>query len=187
MNRISLLAASVWLLAAPAWAGTLQIYEGSLGSPGVTAVFAPGSGLVGDIDYDASTAESGGLLFGASEITIVPTGDAVLVAFACQVSGCTADDYEFVAGGAGVGSLVVNDPTDLFPNPMTGVFELGDLTWDSLIAGSLQLTGCNYTDSNGPPERTCDPFTVATTVPEPGTGALVGFALAALGIARRRR
>ena len=84
-------------------------------------------------------------------------------------------------------TLVVNDPTDLFPNPMTGVFELGDLTWDSLIAGSLQLTGCNYTDSNGPPERTCDPFTVATTVPEPGTGALVGFALAALGIARRRR
>ena len=37
-------------LAAPAWAGTLQFFEDSLGSPGVTAVFAPGSGLVGDID-----------------------------------------------------------------------------------------------------------------------------------------
>jgi hypothetical protein len=29
-------------LAAPAWAGTLQFYEDSLGAPGVTALFAPG-------------------------------------------------------------------------------------------------------------------------------------------------
>lgn len=173
-------------LAAPAWAGTLQIYEDSLGAPGVTALFAPGSGLVGDLKYDASSSEEGGLLFGASEIRIVPTGDAFLVSFACQISGCSSADFEFVAGGAGVGFLEIADPTDLFPDPMTGVFELGDLTWDSLLAGSLQLTGCTYTTPSGD-ENSCDPFTLATTVPEPGTGALIGFALAALGVARRRR
>jgi hypothetical protein len=81
---------------------------------------------------------------------------------------------------------VVSDPTDLFPNPMTGAFELGDVTWDSLAAGNLQLASCNYTDVNAN-ERTCDPFTLATTVPEPGTGTLVALALAALGVARRVR
>lgn len=172
-------------LAAPVWAGTLQFYEDSLGAPGVTALFAPGSGLVGDIDFDASSSEGGGLLFGASEITIVPAGDAVFVAFTCQISGCTNAEYDFTPGGAGVGSLVVTDPTDLFPNTMTGAFELGDITWDSLAAGSLELTSCNYTDPDGN-EHTCDPFTLAATVPEPGTGALVAFALAALGVARRR-
>ena len=54
MNRTFALAVSaLLLLAAPAWAGTLQYFEDSLGSPGVTALYAPGSGLVADIDYDA--------------------------------------------------------------------------------------------------------------------------------------
>jgi PEP-CTERM motif len=172
-------------LSAPAVAGTLQYFEESLGSPGVTAAFAPGSGLVADIDYDASSAEGGSLLFGASEITIVPLGDAVLTAFSCELAaGCASGtDYVFTAGGAGVGSIVVSDSDS---NPQTGILELGLVTWNSLASGSLSLSSCNYTDASAT-ERTCSPFTLATTVPEPATGALVAAALAAIGFARRRR
>jgi hypothetical protein len=172
-------------LAAPAWAGTLQYFEDSSGSPGATALYGPGSGLVADIDYNASSAEGGSLLYGASEITIVPLGDAVLVAFACQLAaGCTEGaDYTFTPGGAGTGEIIVSD-SDI--DPQTGLLELGDITWDSLASGSLYLASCNYTDASAT-ERTCDPFTLATTVPEPATGALLGLALGVLGLARRRR
>jgi len=184
LRKIALAASALLLAAAPASASTFQIYEDSLGGPGATALFPTGTGLVADIDFDASSAEGGGLLFGASEIEIVPFGDAVLTAFVCQLAGCTEGvDYVFTAGGAGTGSILVSDPDF---NAKSGLFELGDITWDSLAAGSLQLAGCNYTDANTV-ERTCDPFTLATTVPEPGTGALVGVALGALAFARRRR
>ena len=59
MNRIAVLAVSVLLLAAPAWAvGTLQYFD-SLGGQGVTALYAPANGLVSDIDYNAGSAEGG--------------------------------------------------------------------------------------------------------------------------------
>ena len=148
-------------LAAPVSAGTLQYFEESLGSPGVTALFTPGTGLIADLDYDASSAEGGSLHYGASEITILPLGDAVLNAFTCELAaGCTSgDDYVFTSGGAGVGSIVVSD-SDV--NPQTGILELGLIDWDSLGSGSLYLSSCNYTDA-GATERTCSPFTLAQT------------------------
>ena len=142
----------LWL-AAPAWAGSFKIYEGSLGGPGVTAQFPTGIGLIADIDFDASTAEGGGLFFGAADITIEPFGDVIFTAFACQLtSGC--GEVNFTPGGAGTGSLVMNDPD---PNPKSGVYELGDLTFDSASFGTVELLGCSYAAANST-EQTCDPF-----------------------------
>jgi hypothetical protein len=123
-NRFALAVCVLLLLsAAPGWAGSLQIFEGSLGAPGVTAQFPTGNGLTADIDFDASSAEGGGLSFGASEITIVPLGAAVLRAFTCQLAaGCTEGvDYVFTPGGAGVGRIIVND-SDI--NPKNEIFNL---------------------------------------------------------------
>ena len=177
-------------LAAPASAvGTLQYFD-SLGGQGITALYAPNNGLVSDIDYNAGSAEGGSLLFGASEITIIPLGDAVLTAFVCQLAaGCVSGtDYVFTPGGAGTGSIVVSDSDS---NAQNSVLELGDITWNSLASGGLGLLSCNYTDANAV-ERTCSPFMLATTdselqVPEPSTGALVAAALAAFAVARRNR
>jgi len=166
-NLLSAFTVSLVLgLAVPSWAGTLQYFESSRGSPGVTAVFTPGIALVASIEYDASSAEGGSLLFGASEITIVPLGDAVLTGFTCQLAaGCTPGvDYVFTPGGAGTGQIVVSDPDG---NPQTGIRQLGTITWDSLSSGSLFLSNANYTDANAT-ERTADPFTLAKTMVSSG-------------------
>ena len=85
LNRIAVFASALTLASLPAVGSTFQIYEDSLGSPGVTAQFPTGSGLVADIDFDANSAEGGGLLFGGpSEIDIRPTGSLVFVAFAAS-------------------------------------------------------------------------------------------------------
>ena len=185
IRNLSVAVSALLLAAAPAWVSSFKIFEESLGSPGVTAQFPAGTGLVADIDFDASSAEGGSLLFGASEIHIVPLGDAVLTAFSCELAGCTEGvDYTFTTGGAGTGSILV---TDSNANPETGLRELGLITWDSSSSGSLYLAGCNYSTTPTPHERTCDPFTLATTVPEPGSGLLLGTALGALTFARRGR
>ena len=108
----------------------------------------------------------------------------MLNAFTCELAaGCTSgDNYVFTSGGAGVGSIVVSD-SDV--NPQTGILELGLIDWDSLGSGSLYLSSCNYTDA-GATERTCSPSVHARADPEPGTGVLLGLALTAFGVARRR-
>jgi len=170
--------------AASATASSFQIWEDSAGAPGVSALFPTGSGLLADIDFDADAAEGGALLFGASEIEMIPLGDVVFVDFTCELAGCTENvDYVFTPGGEGVGLIRVSDPN--FDSPIHGIFDLGSILFDAAGLGQIRLTGCNYTDANAV-ERTCDPFTLVN-VPEPGTGALLGGSLAAVALLRRRR
>lgn len=186
--RLTLTLSALLLVASPVGAGTLQIWEDSLGSPGSTAVFPYGTGLLADLDFDADSAEGGsGLPFGGpSEIDIQPTGNLVFVAFTCQLAGCTENvDYVFTPGGAGTGALLLSDPN--FANPETGIFDIGLLEFDILSGlGTMELLGCNYSDGSAN-EQTCDPFTLVTAVPEPSTGLLLAAALGGLGLARRRR
>lgn len=176
-------------LAAPAGAipGSLQFYEATYGNPDPNpALFAPGSGLIADLHYDASTAEGGYVDNSPTEITFLPIGDTVLVAFTCQIVGCSnepgEEDYLFIPGGEGTGMLKLSDFSG---GPVFGDIDIGNLTWDSAAAGSLYLSRCNYSDADLV-ERECVPKTIAQT-PEPGTAALLGFALVALAWARRSR
>lgn len=183
-------AMSLWLLlslilALPASAGTLLFWEDSQGAPGVTAPFANGVSLDADIDFDADSAEGGGLLWGATEIEIRPTGSVEFTGFSCQLQGCFENvDYVFVPGKSADGARVVVSDPDF--QPKNGVWDLGTLRLDApQDAGSVGLVDCNYTDANGV-ERSCDPF-VLVALPEPGRGALLAAGCALLFAVRMIR
>ena len=52
-------------------------------------------------------------------------------------------DYFFTPGGAGTGSLVLNDPD---AGAHAGIYDVGDLTFDAAGLGPMELVGCNYAD-----------------------------------------
>src|SRR6266850_1533457 len=83
----------------------------SAGARDVTADFPTGPAQIADVDFDANSAEGVGLLLGATEIEIRPTGNVSFTAFSCQLQGCHADDYVFTPGTADQGGkLLVSDP-----------------------------------------------------------------------------
>lgn len=179
IRSLALAALALFLSVSPAGAGniggSLQFWEDSLGSPGVTAEFSNGTGLFADIDFDAGSAEGGNLGFGASEITIVPLGDLSFVSFGCELKDCFDS---FTPGGEGVGQVQVTDGNPDFN--FTGIFDLGTIGFDAASGtGQIQLSGCNYSDANFE-ERSCAPFTLVTTVPEPGSALLLAMGLGAL-------
>ncbi len=184
-QQILLVSTAMLGAAIGASAGTLDFWESSLGAKDVTASFPTGAAQQANVDFDADSAEGGGMLLGASEVEIRPTGSVSFTSFNCELQSCNNDDYVFVAGTAGQGGLVrVSDPD---VDEKHGIYDLGTITFDApQEPGSLPLVTCNYTGLDGQ-EHTCSPF-VLVTLPEPsGSAALVAGAALMFGALRRRR
>jgi len=80
-------------------AGTLEIYESSVGQGLVRSISGPVTNALIDLDYAPISAE-GGKLYGLSEIEIQATGNLVLTptGFTCQATGCLYSPTPFVSG-----------------------------------------------------------------------------------------
>ena len=183
--EILLLSAALIAAAAAAGAGSLDFWEDSRGAQDVTAAFPPsGAAQTAHIVFDASSAETGGLIFGASEIEILPEGSMDFVAWDCELQGCNESDYVFVPGTDPNGRVAVSDPD---VEPKSGLYQLGTITFiGPQEPGTMPLVGCNYTDLEFE-EHTCDQF-VLVTLPEPaGSAALLAGAALLLGPLHRRR
>ena len=186
MRRRTILLASAWVaFAAGASAGSLDFWEDSRSARDVTADFPAGTVQVADIDFDADSAEGGGLLFGASEIRIRPTGNVAFTAFTCQLHSCNGD-YVFTPGTASQGGQVLVSDSDA--NEKHGIYDLGTIAFDAPQApGAMPLVECRYTGLDLV-ERSCSPF-VLVSLPEPARAAVLfaGTALLAGLCAGRRR
>jgi len=168
------------LLAAPAGAESLQVFEGAFGAPGATASLPPGPGSA-DLDLDADRAGGGGLAQGASEIELRPTGSVVFVDFVCELPECARDvDYVFTPGDAAAGGRVIVSDRDVLEQH--GTRDLGRLELDG--DGGVELVGCRQLGIDGI-ERRCEAHTVAT-LPEPAGAAALALG-AGLLLALRRR
>jgi hypothetical protein len=183
MRRRTILFASALFAATAASAGSLDFWEHSRGARGVTADFPTGIAQIADVDFDADSAEGGGLLFGASEIVIRPTGSVAFTAFTCQLEGCQGD-YEFTPGNASQGGRVIVSDSDA--NEKHGIYDLGTITFDAPQApGTMPLVECSYTGLDFV-ERTCSPF-VLVSLPEPARAAALCTGAAWLVVLRPRR
>jgi len=173
------------VVAAAATAGSLDFWENSRGARDVTANFPTGPARIADVDFDADSAEGGGMLIGATEIEIRPTGNISFTAFTCQLAGCHADDYVFTPGDASQGGkLLVSDPDF---DEKHGIYDLGTITFDApQQPGTMPLVNCNYTGLDFQ-EHTCSPF-VLVSLPEPARpGVLLAGAALLAGLRGRRR
>lgn len=96
---LAVLACMIGIAADASRAGTLSIYESSVGQGQVRAIAGPVTNALIDLDYAPATAE-GGKLYGVSEVEIEATGNLVLspTGFACQATSCLYSPQPFVAG-----------------------------------------------------------------------------------------
>jgi len=176
MFKRMILVVAVLALAAPvtSWAGTLQFYDAAAGEGNTNTYPGPVSGLVLDLDYNASSAENGGI-FGFGELVVLTTGgDLTIDSFACQAVSCTFSTtgntrLEATGGDTSSGE--------------TGVHDFGTISLSGF--GRLELVSGNYFDF-GFGVQTVEPRTLAIVTPEPGTLVLLGAGLAGLAFIRRR-
>jgi len=157
--------------AAVAKAGTLQFFEASAGEGNTRVISSLADHLVLDIDYNAGSAEHGGI-FGFSDIQIITTGDYTIDSFACQAVDCTSGLQNF-------GTTLVATGGDTASGEMTAL-NFGLLTISGTL-GDVRLVAGNYIDFASNPQ-TVDPFTLAAAelIPEPSTVMLLCIGLAGL-------
>src|SRR2546427_366132 len=87
-HQIALAAVLIGLAASPAAAGSLDVWEDSRGARDITALFPTGAAQAAHIVFDASSAETGGLIWGVSDIEILAKGSIDFVDFSCELQGC---------------------------------------------------------------------------------------------------
>ena len=186
MRRRTILFASVLVaFAVDASAGLLDFWEDSRGARDVTANYPTGMTQIADIDFDADSAEGGGMAFGATEIDIRPTGNVSFTSFTCQLEGC-AGNYEFTPGTESQGGRLV--VSDFDGHEKHGLYDLGTIAFAApQQPGAMPLVGCRYMGRDFV-ERSCSPF-VLVSLPEPAreTALLAGAALLAELVRRRVR
>jgi hypothetical protein len=183
--RTLLWSAAAWLAAAPAAAGTLDLWENTHGAEDVTALFPTGVARTAHIVFNANSGEGGGVLDGVTGIRIEPSGSVVFTAFHCDLDPCVAgEDYTFTPGGAGTGVVFVNDWNSF--GEIHGIHGVGTITFDGpQEPGAVLLKDCNYLGLDSQ-EHSCTPFMLAR-LPEPGRAlSLTAGAALALGLRRRR-
>jgi hypothetical protein len=182
--RAMLVVVSCLAAAARAQAGTLEIFEASVGIGQVRAISEPVTNALNDVDYAPATAE-GGKLFGMSELEIEVTGNLVLtpVGFTCQAVSCLYSPLPFVAGR----KIQITAGNDLMGETAstTNLFRFG-LTGSS---GYVVATRGEYLDGTGPggsvgAVQTID-VTILVTVPEAELAPGLAAACALLALATR--
>ena len=186
MNR-ALIALAVLVLSAPvsAVAGSMQVFEASVGAGNVLALTADTGIAVLNIDFDPSTAEIGFLEpvrysglggSGATLPTYTATGGLTLTAFTCLLDACTpsaltATSVSFLSGasdtGPDFGSLSVQTN--------------GASVGDQIILSGIYLDGSIGNQTFG-----SSGIVILEVVPEPGTIVLLGMALGGMAFLRRR-
>lgn len=182
--QATLVLASCLAAGARAQAGSLEVYESSVGIGQVRSISGPVADALIDVDYAPATAE-GGKLFGMSELEIVATGNLVLtpVGFTCQAVGCLYSPLPFVAGKR----ILITGGNDLTgESAATANLLRFGLTGST---GHVVLTGGEYLDGTGPggsvgTVQTID-VAILVTVPEPGIAPGLAAACGLLTLATR--
>jgi hypothetical protein len=187
MRRSGILLASALLAfaAKAATAGSLDFWENSRGAEDVTAHFPTGNAQVAEIYFDADSAETGGLVFGATEMEFRATGSVDFTGFQCGLAGCNAADWAMGPTTKEPFEFVRVNDSDT--EEKHGLYHMGTITFDGpQQPGSMFLYGCNYTTLDYV-ERTCTQF-VVVQLPEPArASALLAGAALLVGLCARRR
>lgn len=165
-------------------AGTLEFFEASVG-PGIPrSISAPANSVSLDIDYDATSAEGGGL-YGFSETSIVTTGDVVIDAasFTCEAFVCLSFPSPFT-GGTRIWMTAADDINGEF----SGNLQLLTISVTG-TKGYVAILGGEYIDATGASMDLGTVQNITTTVvaevPEPGLAT--SLALGYLGLVLMRR
>lgn len=177
-----------WMVLAsqPASAGSLRIFEASVGQGLVRSIGGPVTNLLVDLDYAPITAE-GGKLYGLSEIEIHATGNLVLTStgYACQATSCLFTPTPFSGGKV----LRLSGGNDLLGES----FAASNLLTVGLTGsvGYVVVLRGEYVAGTGPGAsagaiRTVD-TAIVVDVPEPASAAALAAPLILLaGLARSR-